>query len=152
MTWTLSKRSVLVPYDFSEAAKVALDVARTFVAGPERVAVLHVILPPPITAPGRLVRGPFDEEQATTEGFSALRQALADRDCAKMEPHVKVGHAAEEIVDFAATMRVELIVIPSNQRKGLDRLFLGSVAERVVRTSPCPVLVLRADEPGVVES
>ena len=67
--WTLHKRKVLVPFDFSHASRKALEVARSFVPdlgrpGGGEVAVIHVINPPPVTAPGRLLRGPFDEERA----------------------------------------------------------------------------------------
>lgn len=152
MKWKIPKNSVLVPYDFSDAARDALQVAATFVEESNAVSVLHVVVPPPITAPGRLVRGPFDEEEAIGHGFKALTQALDDEGHPSMEAHVRVGHPAETIVDYALAMRAELIVIPSNQRKGLDRFLLGSVTERVVRLSPCPVLVLRAPNPELSRS
>lgn len=160
--WTLHKRRVLVPFDFSEASRKALHVARTFV--PDlgtptggTISVIHVITPPPITAPGRLLRGPFDEERAIAQGFTALREALADAQsqsagsgdpAAEFEAIVRVAsNPAEEIVAFAERERTELIVISSHARKGFDRWLIGSTAERVVRLAPCPVLVLRGPQP-----
>ena len=53
------------------------------------------------------------------------------------------GEAASEIVKYAAEVRAEVIVIGTHGRTGLDRLMLGSVAERVVRDAPCSVLVVK---------
>jgi nucleotide-binding universal stress UspA family protein len=151
--WTLHKRKVLVPFDFSHASRKALEVARSFVPdlgrpGGGEVAVIHVINPPPVTAPGRLLRGPFDEERAIAQGFTALREALQDAGALEFSPHVRVAaNSAEAIVEFAAAESVELIVISSHARRGFDRWLIGSTAERVVRLSPCPVLVLRGPTP-----
>lgn len=151
--WTLHKRRVLVPFDFSEASRKALQVAQSFVppdSGPDGgvVSVIHVIIPPPMTAPGRLLRGPFDEERAIAQGFSALREALRDAELPAFEPCVRVApNPAEEIVAFAERESTELIVISSHARRGFDRWLLGSTAERVVRLAPCPVLVLRGPTP-----
>jgi nucleotide-binding universal stress UspA family protein len=151
--WTLHKQRVLVPFDFSDASRKALQVARSFVAtlsGPDAgsICVLHVITPPPLTAPGRLLRGPFDEERALAQGFSALREALADAGMPEFEAHVRVAsNSAEEIVAFAEREQTELIVISSHARTGFDRWLIGSTAERVVRLAPCPVLVLRGPRP-----
>lgn len=151
--WTLQKRRVLVPFDFSEASRKALHVARTFVPDvgtPEggTVSVIHVITPPPMTAPGRLLRGPFDEERAIAQGFSALREALTDANMPEFEAHVRVAsNPADEIVTFAEREHTELIVISSHARRGFDRWLIGSTAERVVRLAPCPVVVLRGPQP-----
>jgi nucleotide-binding universal stress UspA family protein len=151
--WTLQKRKVLVPFDFSEASRKALAVARSFVPdvgmpNGGNVSVIHVITPPPMTAPGRLLRGPFDEERAIAQGFTALRDALGDAGVPEFEPHVRVAsNPAEEIVSYAEFEQIELIVISSHARKGFDRWLIGSTAERVVRLAPCPVLVLRGPKP-----
>ena len=151
--WTLHKQRVLVPFDFSEASRKALQVTRSFIrdlTGPERgsVSVIHVITPPPMTAPGRLLRGPFDEERAIASGFTSLREALSDAGMPEFEPQVRVAsNPAEEIVSFAEREQTELIIISSHARTGFDRWLLGSTAERVVRLAPCPVLVLRGPRP-----
>lgn len=151
--WTLQKQRILVPFDFSEVSRKALKVARSFVsdrAGPNSgtVSVIHVITPPPLSAPGRLLRGPFDEERAIAQGFTSLREALSDAGLPEFEPHVRVAsNPAEEIVAFAERERTELIIISSHARTGFDRWLIGSTAERVVRLAPCPVLVLRGPRP-----
>jgi nucleotide-binding universal stress UspA family protein len=148
--WTLHKQRVLVPFDFSDASRKALHVARSFVPSPDAgaVSVLHVITPPPLTAPGRLLRGPFDEERALAHGFAALREALADAGMPEFDAHVRVAsNPAEEIVSFAEREQTELIIISSHARTGFDLWLIGSTAERVVRLAPCPVLVLRGPRP-----
>ena len=71
---------------------------------------------------------------------------LADQ---RVKPHVPVAHrvvqgaAYTAIVEIASRAKAGLIVMGSRGRTGLSRLFIGSVAERVVRLAPCPVLVVR---------
>jgi len=55
------------------------------------------------------------------------------------------GSPAREIVDHAASIGADLVVMGTHGRSGVDRLLLGSVAERVVRSSPVPVLTVRVD-------
>ena len=57
--------------------------------------------------------------------------------------HVRTGHAYEEICNLARELKIDLIVLASRGNTGLKRIVLGSTAERVVRFSPCPVLVVR---------
>ena len=63
------------------------------------------------------------------------------------DPRIKVeclvGDPGKEIVDLAESLRANMIIMPSHGRKGLSRLLLGSVAERVLRLASCPVLILR---------
>lgn len=56
---------------------------------------------------------------------------------------VRYGHPVEEICDYAINNTIDLIVMGTHGRSGLARILLGSVAERVVRISPCPVLIVR---------
>ena len=54
------------------------------------------------------------------------------------------GHPAEEIDKYAGSQDIDLVVIGSHGRKGLDRLLIGSVADKVVRGSKVPVLIVRS--------
>jgi len=146
MSWNAKKRAVLVPFDFSEASKGALEVARGFVERASSVSVLHVVSPPLPTTPG-IVWGTYDEEELKARALRSLREALVAAGCADFDAHVAMGRPAEEIAELARDEATELIVIPSHSRRGMERWLLGSVAERVVRLAPCPVLVLR-DGPG----
>jgi nucleotide-binding universal stress UspA family protein len=57
---------------------------------------------------------------------------------------VEVGEPAKAIVDFAAANQMDLIVMSTHGRTGLTRLVYGSVAEQVLHTAPCPILLIRA--------
>ena len=62
-------------------------------------------------------------------------------------PDVRISNApAQEIVDYAADIHADLIVVGTHGRSGVSRLLMGSVAEHVVRSAPCPVLVVRPSE------
>ena len=59
---------------------------------------------------------------------------------------LRAGAAADEIVKAAADEHADLLVMGTHGRNGLERFFLGSVADRVIRTAPCPVLTVRTPE------
>jgi universal stress protein A len=61
-----------------------------------------------------------------------------------MTRHVVVGVPYETILETAEAEKVDLIVMATHGRTGLSHLVLGSVAERIVRLAPCPVLTVRA--------
>ena len=65
---------------------------------------------------------------------------------------VRTGSAQEEIVNLATDERAELIIIGTHGRTGLNRLLLGSIADRVIRFAPCPVLTVRTAAPNRLAS
>ena len=141
VVWSLKKRSVLVPFDFSDASVEAVAVARSFVDTDEAVTVLHVVAPPPPNAPG-VLWGTTTPETVREHSEAAVVKAMNDQGLAV---HVRtlIGQPAECIVDYVEQEGIELVVIPSHGRTGFKRFLLGSVAERVVRLATAPVLVLR---------
>jgi universal stress protein A len=72
-----------------------------------------------------------------------LAQVLADEAAVKVVRRVVVGIPYRKIVEVAADEKLDLIVMATHGRTGFSHLFLGSVAEKVVRTAPCPVLTIR---------
>lgn len=78
--------------------------------------------------------------QAETE--RARKQLAADLGTAKVVQEVRQGNAIQEILKYADDQHVDLIVIGTHGRTGLSRMLLGSVAEKVVRLSKCPVLTV----------
>lgn len=74
-----------------------------------------------------------------------LTEVLPEAEAAEVEVtrQVVVGSPSHEIVKVAAAEEVDLIVIATHGRAGLSHLVMGSVAERVVRTAPCPVMTIR---------
>ena len=68
-----------------------------------------------------------------------------------VQTSVVIGDVAEEILKYAETNKIDLIIIGTHGRKGLDRIFFGSVAEKVIKMSPVPVLSINPYRVRVVE-
>ncbi len=135
-------KHILVPIDLSGHAERALtyavDWARAFGA---RLTLLYVLHIPP------LVEADLPSQMGTLEdkARSALERYLQEvRDAGVAADMVLIrGVPWQEIVTQAEDRGVDLIVMGTHGRTGLEHVFLGSVAERVVRHAPCPVLVTR---------
>jgi nucleotide-binding universal stress UspA family protein len=141
MSW-LPKKCVLVPVDFSPGAFAAVDAAFQFVTEARQVHVVYVLPTLEPAEPG-VIWATIDNDSRRHHAELALRERLADAKYADLQVHVMFGDPGHEIVDLAAQLPAELIVLPSHGRTGLTRILLGSVAERVVRLAHCPVLVLK---------
>jgi nucleotide-binding universal stress UspA family protein len=146
-------KTILVATDFSEPAAAALAygraLARTFDAALDVVHVIGDISTLAYGADGYVAMLPDmqrDVEHAARQQLTAL---LADHAESKppTRPVVLTSNAtAAAIVDYAARERIDLIVTSTNGRGAVAHLLLGSVAERIVRTAPCPVLTVRHPE------
>lgn len=138
---------VLVPVDFSALAFGALQAASEYVERPERITIVHVMVPISPSEPGN-VWGRVDDASRERHVREALAKALSGTAFAGCPVEVRVGNPARQIAEVAVAVEAELVVLPSHGRTGLAHLALGSVAERVVRLAPCPVLTLRGEWPG----
>lgn len=143
-------RKILVPLDGSELSAEILRVVKRL-AGPLDLSIvlLHVVEPIHPSAAG--------EASARREEMLRLRLTDADGYLAKITDslqakglrvrHVaRVGRAVDVIPEYARSEEVGLIAMTTHGRTGLGRLFFGSVAERVMRTAPVPVLLWKARE------
>jgi nucleotide-binding universal stress UspA family protein len=141
MSW-FPKKCVVVPYDFSERSGQALEIARDLVTDLTHLHVVHVL--PTITAsdPG-MIWDVVDNDARKRDAERAFRDGFAASPFHKAGFHVAFGDPGNEIAAYAQKLDADLIVMPSHGRSGLNRLLIGSVAERVVRLAHCPVLVLR---------
>jgi nucleotide-binding universal stress UspA family protein len=138
-------RTICCAVDFSDISHLALgraaDLARRYDAA---LLVVHVVAPPR-TGMGERA----DAEQARVDRARAERQLERWRGGAELlagrpvKVEVRGGDPAGEIVEHALVHRCDLLVLGTHGRTGLRRLVLGSVAERVVRRAPCPVLAVR---------
>ncbi len=137
-----NKNRVLVPIDFSTASFQSLAETIAFVEHPSSIYVLHVLTPISAIEPGVLWET-INEQSRIENVKKAFENHCHDWVDLGISFEVMIGDAGSEIVRYAQNHHIELIVIASHGRTGLSRLLLGSVAERVVRCSPCPVLVLR---------
>ena len=143
---SLKLRTILVPVDFSEYSRAALDyavkVARDSGAS---LVILHVLDPLLVTRrleSSQLRRLKEASRSNALEQLSGLSRSL-DRSGVRTKAVLRNGPATDIIVAFALTVKGDLIIMGSQGRTGLRRLLIGSVAERVVRHAPCPVLVVR---------
>jgi nucleotide-binding universal stress UspA family protein len=142
VSW-LPKKSVVVPYDFSEYSAQALETARELAHDTSRLHVIHVLPMISATDPG-MIWEPVDNEAQKRNVEKAFRDAFASSPLGKVDFHVYFGDPGFEIASFAEKLSADLIVMPSHGRRGITRLLLGSVAERVLRLAQCPVLVIKS--------
>jgi universal stress protein A len=141
-------RHILAPTDFSESSKQAVDyacgLAQTFGA---KLSLLHVIEMPayPVEGYGSPYLGTTMLEDLECSAECDLASLLPEAEVARVEvaSRVLVGSPYQKIIQTAAAEKVDVIVMATQGRTGLSHLVMGSVAERVVRTAPCPVLTLR---------
>ena len=149
-------QNLLVPIDFSEHSKKTIGYATQLAAFTgARIKVLHVFQLPDY--PAAFYQGLYTEhEQVKIHVDTAKREAnvqlalIAEQIRAKgleAQSGLRLGNPYEEIVNEAKEMGADLIVIGSHGYRGLERLLLGSTAERVVQYSSCAVLIVK-DAPG----
>jgi nucleotide-binding universal stress UspA family protein len=140
---------VLVPLDFSESAKSLIDHALELVrARGATVRLLHVIEPPLLAPPPFVI---FQATSVSPEVLDAQRKGVeehlarlaAEHPGIRMETRVVMGDPVREILREVREWKADVVVLGTHGRSGLKHVFLGSVAENVVRQSPVPVLTVK---------
>jgi nucleotide-binding universal stress UspA family protein len=139
-------KKILLPTDGSEKAEEALESGIELASSiGASVVGLYVIdtssfVSLPETFMWENVRELLDEE-----GKKALKyvEAAAKKRNVKLKTLVRDGNPAKEIVNTTAEEKIDLIVMGTAGRTGLDRFFLGSVSEKVLRYAPCSVMVVK---------
>jgi universal stress protein A len=141
-------RTILVPTDFSDSAGAALEcangIAKAFDA---KIVLLHVVdlhaqwvptgvLVVPAPVPGSLVRRTQQQARASLEATAAKIPAVS-------RTLVRKGHARDVILAVAGEIEADMIVMGTHGRRGVEHLFVGSVAEYVVRNARVPVTTVR---------
>lgn len=139
-------KKICCAVDFEVHSRVAMaqaaDLATTFDA---ELTLVHVVAPPLAAASDVLVssRGLARAEAEEAEAALARWRADAERRAGRpVSASVLEGEPAAEILRHAREERCDLLVLGTHGRTGMSRLVLGSVAERVARRAPCPVLVV----------
>lgn len=135
---------ILVPTDGSAGMKRVIDHAASL--ADEHGATVHgIYVVDTASWTGLPMESSFEGvgETLRNEGESALRQLERRVQDRPVETEIRQGSPAREVVDFATEKGVDVIVMGTHGRAGVNRLLLGSVAERVVRSSPVPVLTVR---------
>ena len=141
MSW-LTKKSVLIPIDFSELSYQAIAPAREYVEDVLSLKLIHVLAPLHPADPAAMWNTLSDDERKQ-KVRAFLHNKLRELGYEGAQVVVAIGDPTTKIVDYALEIQADLIVMPSHGRRGVSRFLLGSVAERVVRLSPCPVLILK---------
>lgn len=144
----LEIREILIPTDFSKSSRMAVDygiqIALKFSS---KIHLLNVIqpLPPlagdfPVTSPELLVGGsPLHQSQPPLGSLSDEMVKLG----IPVVTHCREGFAFDEILLLSKEQKVDLIIMGTHGLTGLSHVLLGSVAEKIVRNAPCPVLTVR---------
>jgi universal stress protein A len=148
-------KKILVPVDFSDCSRSALDHAelfgRKFGAS---ITVLHVWAPPGSKIPSISLQN-YDfpdrvnqslEAYVRREATMEMRDFLRDFDrdnSLNVRCQLVSGQPPERIVSVAKDGAYDLIIMGTHGRSGLAHLFIGSVTEKVLRQAPCPVLAIR---------
>jgi len=138
-------RTILHPTDFSgragDAFQFACALARDYRA---RLILLHVHPPPPPPVAGEFGFLPTEGAPDRTRLRERLSELRPADPRVPVEHHYREGDPATEILQTARESQCDLIVLGTHGRTGLDRLFMGSVAESVLRRATCPVLTVRS--------
>jgi nucleotide-binding universal stress UspA family protein len=146
-------RRILVPTDFSPQSERAWDVARKLArAVGAEIELLHVFVP----SPPPYVDAPFPAVEVT-DLYASTRQWVEDQlgqwaakargEGLAVKTDLRDGVAYKEIVAAARDVGADLIAIGTHGYSGVERLLLGSVADKVVRLAHCPVLAVRQPDP-----
>lgn len=144
-------KRILVPVDFSphsrEAIQYAADLSRRYEAS---LTLVHVYQPVSYVLPDGFVLYTSAQLASMLSKFEEhLTEAKEEAEAAgglRVETKLLEGVAFAEIVSFAQESGYDLIVMGTHGRTGLMHALLGSVAERVIRKAPCPVLTVRLAE------
>lgn len=143
-------KRILVPIDFSgdslHALAYASELATAFSA---EILLLYVVEPIYYATPADMyaananVAALLEEQRHAAEEQFARIVARRGAKGPRLRTVIKTGSASQVIVDSAKDERADVIVMSTHGRTGLAHMFMGSVAEKVVRTAACPVLTVR---------
>ena len=153
----IALKNILVATDFSEPSVVALDygrdLARSYAAA---LHVMHVIEDVPALYGPEIGFAMADVERNIEAGVRRdLDAALAPRDRDTLDVRTTITRApnvSRAITEYAQHNAIDLIIVGTHGRNAFHRFLIGSVAERVMRTAPCPVLTVRAHERDFIET
>jgi nucleotide-binding universal stress UspA family protein len=144
-------KRILCATDFSDFSNHAIPygiaLAREFKA---KLFVSHVIDLSSAAVYGEAVFALEEQQSRMTSYAHKEMTRLMGQETLDWEPLITVGNPANEIARLAADKQVDIAIAASHGRSGLKRVILGSVTERLMRTLPCPLWVVRSPEPGFV--
>jgi nucleotide-binding universal stress UspA family protein len=153
----IALKNILVATDFSEPSVVALDYGRDLARSYDATLhVMHVIEDMPAVHGPEVGFAMADVERNIEAGVRRdLDAALAPRAGERLDLRTTIARApnvSRAITDYARDNAIDLIVVGTHGRNAFHRFLIGSVAERVMRTAPCPVLTVRAHERDFIDT
>ena len=152
----IALNNILVATDFSEPSAVALDYGRDLARSYD--AALHVVhvIEDLLALHGPEIGFAYAEVERNIE--AAVRRDLdaaisaSDHQTLKVRTMItRASNVAHAITTYAKDNAIDLIIVGTHGRGAIQRFLIGSVAERVMRTAPCPVLTVRAHERDFVD-
>ena len=156
-------KKIMVPLDGSELAECVLPQVETFITGCQvsTLVFVRVIEPAALTYRGAYVTSKEDlekietntkrdEEERKSRAVEYLKGVVSrlKQDGVKYQTEVIFGKVAESLVDYVEANGVDMIIIATHGRSGVSRWVRGSIADRILRASRVPVLMVRA--PGTM--
>jgi len=158
-------KKIMVPLDGSELAECVLPHVEGFVTGCQVETIIFVKVIEPISYPmvssaasPQLIQTLKDntkmmEEQERSHAAGYLKGVIgrAKQGEIKYKADVLVGNVAAKLVDYVEANEIDLVLIATHGRSGISRWVRGSIADRVLRSSCAPVLMVRADGKGSEE-
>ena len=146
---------VLVPLDESGLSESALDYVPKLVGEGSQVTLLTIIVPPDLSLSSLYAvpsqpdptllqseEGLARQLRVQAEAYLRKKMERLEKIGAKVETRVQVGQPAETIVEYAAELGVDAIIMATHGRSGVSRWLLGSVTQKVLSAAPCPVFVI----------
>jgi nucleotide-binding universal stress UspA family protein len=145
-------KRICCPIDFSDASRAAMQVAADLARrNGGTLHLLHAYPIPGYTFPdGSVVASPRmmqELAEGTQRHLEEWRDEAARLGAPSVELVKAIGEPAGEIVSYAAEQGIDLLVLGTHGRSGLEHALMGSIAERVVRKARCPVLTVRPPAP-----
>jgi nucleotide-binding universal stress UspA family protein len=150
----MNVKNILCPVDFSNSGDAAMSYAASLAK--EYQAELHLVHV--YEQPFAYVDGGFASAPVPAVPPADMEAEEAKLEAVKPEKDVKflrqfiVGSPADELVNYAKEQNIDLVVMGTHGRTGLNRLLMGSIAEGIVRRSPCPVLTIKQPAKELQES
>lgn len=155
----INLKKILCPTDFSENSEHAMKYALTLATlSQAELQLFHVVEPITYPQSTELFEPVLDEVELTMKMEAAFQKQLEDQVATLKDEYSKVsgklvtGTTFLEIIKAAREEKADMIVMGTHGRTGLAHVFIGSVAEKVVREAPCPVLTVKHPEHEFVKA
>lgn len=144
-------KKIICTTDFSDSSNIAvaygIALAKEFKA---KLYLSHVIDLPSVGMYGDAFSYPVGQQDRIIDYTREYLRRLIGETSVDWEPLIQMGHAAAEITRLAKEKCVDMVISATHGRSGLKRFLLGSVTGSILRTLPCPLLVVRGPEQGFV--